>query len=75
MGKLNMKFCKDCKHCKIGKIDRYECRHPNAGWWVEPSLDLATGEQDDGLAHAAMAMRRPGKECGPEARWFEPKEE
>lgn len=83
-----MKFCKDCKHSRqvddIGAL--YECLHPKAGWWEEPHLDLVTGRQTNGRAYYATMMRSQdtnpfalfgiySRLCGPQARWFEPKED
>lgn len=69
-----MKLCKDCKYCDGGL-----CRSPK-----NLAIDRSTGEKvvrwisfcsvhrSGGLASFILAV--PFRICGPQGKWFEPKE-
>jgi hypothetical protein len=60
-----MKFCKDCKHWSEGP-DKYldACL-------ANPVLDPVRGGE---IYRIAYDSRGRDYECGPDAKWFEPKE-
>lgn len=59
---------KGCKDCKFGHINSYFeiCEHEKSGTTFNP----ITGET---LYRHCFPLRKDTKECGPGAKWFEPK--
>ena len=67
---LEVPLCRDCKHLKNGE----RCDAPAN--FVDRGPDFVTGA---GVIkkrewYGAQFCREDAKACGPEARWFEPKE-
>ena len=65
----DVKFCKDCRHCTPREyFSDWRCN----GLSEKTLIYLLSGEATPGLCLDARSNLGP---CGPEAKFFEPKEE
>jgi hypothetical protein len=75
----DMKFCKDCKFYKLTLFDRLLGMNQygvctNATWNDTSKIDyLITGKRGRDRNYFASTMRSLSRQCGEDAKWFEPK--
>ena len=64
-----MKFCKDCRFF-TEVLAQGECQSPN----VSVTIDPVFGREIRGYNGVAYCSTMRISDCGPDAKWFEPKE-
>jgi hypothetical protein len=70
-----MKLCKDCKYAEItvaGASVDCRCHHPQAA--VPPQPDYISGNPGKALPGNAVWIRDDPDRCGPDGKWWEPKQ-
>ena len=65
-----MKLCRDCKHLEGGE----QCKAPANYEDRAPDFVNGIGQARRIIWYGAQFCREDAKSCGPDARWFEPKE-
>ena len=65
-----MKLCRDCKHLEGGE----RCKAPANLEDRAPDFVNGAGQAKRIIWYGAQFCREDAKACGPEAKWFEPKE-